>query len=526
MKRLRARVSFRLIIIFPLLLSTCFQEGEFDPEINLSPDITVKQGRTTLANGSGSFDFGLVIADGNDQFFSEYISFRIENNGIRDLTLSSIGIVAGDTADFDLTDTASSPVEPDGYTSFIVRFDPLTSGSKTATVEVANNDPDEASYTFSVNGSTSQLITPLGGAPGDTFGHAVGSSGSITAVGIPSHDGTAADAGAVTKLLLEGHYFHREVTLLADDGNTSHALGTALAVSPGGSIAAGAPKAANDTGITTGAVYIYTSGSTGQYQDEKLTPGDGKENDCFGSSVALSDSLLLVGSPFNDTAGAVYVYHYNGINWEFLEKVIPPDTVSDTKFGSSLALEGNDVLIGAPLDAENGDGSGAVYSYTFDGYNLVPGEKLTAGDGAAGDQFGTSVSLSPTYAFVGAPDHENKGAGYIYDFDGMNYTFVEKKTDSTGVDGDDFGFSGAVTSNLLIIGARNKAGNGTCSGEAFFYYFDGALWQYHLMLSPPDINANDLFGYAVALSGEFGFVGAPGKETFDGDTGTVYVFRF
>ena len=119
----------------------------------LQPEINVKQGSTDLLDGADTYNFGSVLADGNDGSASSDITFTIENKGAVDLTISDVAITAGNTGDFDLTDNTSSPVSgPSGITTFTIRFDPLTSGSKSATVTISNNDSDEGTYTFIVTG--------------------------------------------------------------------------------------------------------------------------------------------------------------------------------------------------------------------------------------------------------------------------------------------------------------------------------------------------------------------------------------
>ena len=119
----------------------------------LEPEINVKQGSTSLLDGTDTYDFGGVNADGNGNTASSDITFTIENTGSANLAISGVSITAGDTGDFDLTDNTSSPVSgPAGTTSFTISFDPLTSGSKSATVTISNNDTDEGTYTFTVTG--------------------------------------------------------------------------------------------------------------------------------------------------------------------------------------------------------------------------------------------------------------------------------------------------------------------------------------------------------------------------------------
>lgn len=115
------------------------------------PEINVLQNTTQLPNGTGSYDFGSIFADGNNATTTSGVIFTIENSGTANLTVS-MTIASGDTGDFDITGSPSSPITPGNDTTFTLQFDPLTIGSKSAVVSITNNDSDENPYTFTVTG--------------------------------------------------------------------------------------------------------------------------------------------------------------------------------------------------------------------------------------------------------------------------------------------------------------------------------------------------------------------------------------
>ncbi|MCW8966426.1 MAG: choice-of-anchor D domain-containing protein, partial [Candidatus Pacearchaeota archaeon] len=121
----------------------------------IAPEINVRQGTTDLLNGSGTYDFGNITADGNNgSYKSATITFTIQNLGTSSLSISGVALINGDTGDFDLSTTVmSSTVSSGSSTSFTLAFDPLTIGNKTVTVLVNSNDSDESEYTFTVIGN-------------------------------------------------------------------------------------------------------------------------------------------------------------------------------------------------------------------------------------------------------------------------------------------------------------------------------------------------------------------------------------
>ena len=125
--------------------------GEGDP--NNVPEINI----VGYPSGTGSYDFGNVAVGSS----SANIPFTLENLGSASLTLSGapiVNITGTDAAMFSVTTMAVSPVAVSGSTTFEIQFTPASSGAKTATVSIANNDSDENPYTFTVSGMGT--ITP------------------------------------------------------------------------------------------------------------------------------------------------------------------------------------------------------------------------------------------------------------------------------------------------------------------------------------------------------------------------------
>ncbi|WP_169577890.1 choice-of-anchor D domain-containing protein [Salisaeta longa] len=122
-------------------------EGE-----GLVPDIAITDdGSNPLPDGSGTFDFGTVNLGSTSERF-----FRITNTGDANLSLNGlpeIQLSGTNAGDFSVSASPSSPVSPGGQTSFAVTFDPQAAGTRTATVTIPNNDPDEDPYTFEVTGT-------------------------------------------------------------------------------------------------------------------------------------------------------------------------------------------------------------------------------------------------------------------------------------------------------------------------------------------------------------------------------------
>jgi hypothetical protein len=170
------------------------------------------------------------------------------------------------------------------------------------------------------------------------------------------------------------------------------------------------------------------------------------------------------------------------------------------------------------------DDSNAVYPVTIDPlFSQV--KKLTAGDGAAVDEFGTSVGISGDTVVVGAPFKNSlTGAAYIFgrnEGGADNWGQVKKLTASDAVTNDDFGFSVGISGDTVVVGAYNKNSE---TGAAYIYERNqgGAEnWGQVQKLTASDAAINDRFGIAVGISGDAVVVGAQLKNTF---TGAAYIF--
>jgi hypothetical protein len=115
-----------------------------------APDIQVKEGTTTILD-SGTYDFGT-----SDSGIGKTVTFAIENVGNALLTLNGpplVRISGTNAADFVVTVQPAGTVDPGGSSPFSIRFTPSTAGTRTATVTIYNDDPDENPYNFTISGT-------------------------------------------------------------------------------------------------------------------------------------------------------------------------------------------------------------------------------------------------------------------------------------------------------------------------------------------------------------------------------------
>ncbi len=163
----------------------------------------------------------------------------------------------------------------------------------------------------------------------------------------------------------------------------------------------------------------------------RLAVPDLGAGDQFGTAVAASPDLIAVGAPGDDRegseAGAVHVFVPAGAGWDEQGVLVGPDARTGDHFGSSLALAGDLLAVGAPGRDLDGSWAGAVYVYRRDADAWTPVATLVAPDATAGARFGTSVAfLDPDRLTVGASGHDGDqsgaGAAYLFQREGDTWS--------------------------------------------------------------------------------------------------------
>jgi hypothetical protein len=181
-------------------------------------------------------------------------------------------------------------------------------------------------------------------------------------------------------------------------------------------------------------------------QQAKLTASDGAADDLFGSSVAISGDTVVVGAPNDDSSrGSAYVFVKPGtggwINSNETAKLTASDGQSADLFGSvrGVAISGDTVVVGALNDASGtsvNQGSAYVFVKPASGgwANATETAKLTASDGMGNDQFGQSVSISGDTVVVGAAADDSNGQGSAYVFGQPSAVVTVNATDSNAAE--------------------------------------------------------------------------------------------
>lgn len=278
-----------------------------------------------------------------------------------------------------------------------------------------------------------------------------------------------------------------------------------------------------------------------QYVEEQLilaTDGQhGSDGSQFGVSVAAENNTLLVGAWRHDVAstlegGAAYIFHYDGSLWNEVQQLVSSDNGPYDLFGFSCDLSGNFLIIGSHGDdntspgtgASNGPNIGSAFIFEFDGASWIESQKLMASDADEDDNYGYSVAISGNMAVVGSRFSNNIGAAYVYDYNGIQWNEMTKLVASDVAVSDEFGIPVAMEGNVIIVGAYRDDDNGTNSGSAYIFEFDGANWNETQKLTASDGAIEDGFGGHLSISGNVFAVSAYQDDDNGVNSGSVYVF--
>ena len=282
---------------------------------------------------------------------------------------------------------------------------------------------------------------------------------------------------------------------------------------------------------------------------KKLLASDAQTEDYFGWSVAISGDTAVVGAYGEDAgghrAGAAYVFGRDeggADNWGEVTKLTASDAQAVDLFGFSVAVSGDTAVVGAWHEDAGGGNAGAAYVFErnqggADNWGEV--KKLTASDAQDFDQFGMSVAVSGDTAVVGAGGEDaggsifaNFGAAYVFQRDqggADNWGEVKKLLASDAQANDWFGWSVAVSGDAAVVGTPfEEDAGGTNAGAAYVFQRDqdGAdNWGEVKKLLASGAQDFDQFGSSVAVSGDSAIVGAVLEDAGGSAAGAAYVFQ-
>jgi hypothetical protein len=420
-----------------------------------------------------------------------------------------------------------------------------------ARLDAVSGDDSGSAYLFSKpaggwKDTTETLkILPSNGAEDDEFGYSVSIDGETIAVGCRYDDDNGPNSGAVyvyTKSDTGWIGNSETAKLLPSDGSSYDYFGHSVSIWQDNIVVG-----ANTQGVfgeEKGKAYIFTkpeSGWTNMTETAMISPSDPVVDGDFGWSVSMYNDVVAIGSPGSSKSGikhgAIYVYSKPTLGWENMTetiKMVPTGGSEDDKFGTSVAIYGHDVLVGAIYNDEGSDNGGASYFFTKQSdkpwYWLTQTKKIlpTKYAGNSLNYYGSSVSLDSNTAVIGSYGHSNQtGIAYVVEYNGTDWITTAQLSASDGEIYDKFGGNVSISGDDIVIGANSDDDNGTFSGSAYVYSKPVGGWvnmTETAKLLPSDGVARHDFGESVSICGDNIVIGADNDHETAEDAGAAYVF--
>jgi hypothetical protein len=354
--------------------------------------------------------------------------------------------------------------------------------------------------------------------------------GDTGVVGAAFDDDAGTSSGSAYVFVRSGMDWVQQAKLTALDPASGDQFGLGVAISDDTVIVA-APGD-DDAGTDSGSAYVFVRSGTAWTQQAKLTALDAVAGDQFGSWVAMEGDTAVVGAAGDDdggdASGSAYVFVRVGSTWTEQAKLTAADAAAGDAFGTAVSISGDTVVVAARLDDGIGGADfGAAHVFTRSGTVWSSQAKLTALDGAALDEFGTSVSISGNTVLVGArfddDGGDRSGSVYVFVRSGINWSQQAKLTASDAAPISSFGVSVAVTGHTAVIGAFETNQTGTGSGSAYLFARTGSVWSERQMITASDAQAGELFGNSCSIAGDTVLIGA--RSNIPQNPGSAYVFE-
>ncbi|MFI5390075.1 MAG: hypothetical protein ACHQYQ_01845, partial [Bacteriovoracales bacterium] len=356
-------------------------------------------------------------------------------------------------------------------------------------------------------------------AVGDDFGSSVSTVNNYAVVGAPGVDG---NKGAVYLYAYSGYVWSFAGTLTNASLNSGDNFGYAVNlysssgnIQNGDLLIVGAPG----DGTGQGKAFVYTFSNGSWTFEQTLNPAGIFNGSKFGTSVAVSKIMAVVGAPSANLGDGTFKY-FPGTNGVFsagslLSNPAAIPVGSRSEFGFAVSIFGTNFVVSAPM----GPGNQVVQFYLWNTSGPVEGPAIT--HTTASNQFGYSVDISENSLIVGAPSG-NFANIYSFSISGLGVlTYNLSATLNKPVNGVQFGQSVSISSNTTaVVGSDNSS----TIGSAWIY--GGPIFSDTNRVDLPKIsnNANDQFGVATDIFDGSIIVGAPGVGA-GGSAGASLLYR-
>ena len=361
---------------------------------------------------------------------------------------------------------------------------------------------------------------------GNVMGASLALAGDTCFAGAPlaSPQGVSA-GGAVYLFERVAGSWTQTAKLLASDLAPNSYFGSCVALS-GNRLLVGASEAG-----VRGAAYVFDRVGSAWVETARLTGSDTVAFDEFGQSVALSGDRAIVGARNRDglanAQGAAYVYELGPTGWVEVQELRASSPAADDLFGVAVAILDSRAVVGAvshdhPLDSE-----GVAYAFERTASGWIPTQELQVSDPRVGKNLGSSVAMSGEHVLLGAPgddDGYSSGVGSTYDFRWSGSTWIQagKMIARQPEPWDSLGTSVAISGDTVLLGAPGdddacRDAPNCFSGAAYIFELAPAAIQYGSCGTGAPCNNRDTHGGCRNSTGQGAVMAACGSGSISTD---------
>lgn len=347
-------------------------------------------------------------------------------------------------------------------------------------------------------------LSAAGGVDGDRLGAAVALRGGVLLAGAPSREGERGAVAVFVRGKGAGDWSPRGL-IQARAAAGGDWFGAAVAYD-GQRALVGAPGnwSGDSTGRRPGQAFVFRAAGGGWSEEARLAPPTDDRHGSLGAAVLLGGGEALVGAPRTDSmAGVVARYRHDGTAWSPAGTIAPDSAIRPAGFGSSLARDRADLLIGAPSANMN---AGGVYVFRREGSGWRQSQHLVTPPAGYSTRLGAALAAGAGVAVAGAPLSDFfEGTGLLYRRDGAGGSWREMAA-----------LTDTISSVLpAVSGGEVKCQGGKARG------FDCRDADLVAFLPKSAIGArrgtllNDIWGWTDSASGrEFAIVGRTDGTSF------------
>lgn len=409
----------------------------------------------------------------------------------------------------------------------------LTVTALTTSALLSASHPVSAQCPPMISAQQARLRSPIPGTD-DYLGFAVDIDGDTAIVGayydnLPNKT----DAGSARVFVRSGVDWQEipQGLLTASDAQANDVFGYSVAID-GDVIVIGA-HGDDSHGSASGHAYVFELQGEVWVETAILDDPSGAAGDYFGFDVDVCDDTIVVGARSYDApsfvdSGAAFVFVRSGSSWSLQQQLMPSTPQYDQRFGHSVAIDGDDIVVGAPLDNLGGADRGSAYVFARSGSTWTEVQKLAHPGGANGDELGCSVAIDGDLIVAGAVFDDNiatdQGSALVFSRQYGVWAYEAVLTAANGAASDYFGVCVDVEGEVVLVGSQRTDVSGSASGSAYaFRCCSPGAWQEMTQILAWDGSGSDYFGQSVALSGGTAVIGSPYFDSTATNEGAAYI---